>query len=547
MKKYILILLLFLVLTTRANDDNNRYFEIAKNLEIFTTLYKELNYNYVDEIDPNKIMTDGINKMLEGLDPFTNYITGADIDEYRLQTTGKYGGIGARIGRQDGLVMITEPYEGYPAQKAGLQAGDKIIEIDGKSCKDYSPDEVSELLKGEPNTPLSLKVIKAVTNKEASYTFNRAEIKIKNVPYFGMLNNNIGYMKLESFTENAGKEVQDALKDLKAQGAKGIVLDLRGNGGGLLNEAITICNTFVNKGINIVSTKGKVTDYNVDYPTLADPVDVNIPLVILTDGGSASASEIVSGSMQDLDRGVIIGQNTYGKGLVQITKPIAYKSQLKVTISKYYIPSGRCIQRIDYSHRDDDGNANAVPDSLRKSFKTKNGRIVKDGAGIEPDIKMESHQWGIITATLFRDYFIFDYANKYFVEHPTLRDGNKFKLTDAEYDDFVNALKGKDYDYTTYSEDALAELKKDVQKDSVSASVMSLINDLEQKIKHDKEQDIYKYKNEIKQLLQQEIVSRYNYEAGRIENALQSDEEVKKAVDILSNTGEYHKILGINN
>ncbi|HNE50237.1 MAG TPA: S41 family peptidase [Chitinophagales bacterium] len=542
--KKILTLLSFCFLLNIYAADQNKYFEIAKNMELFTQLYKELNTYYVDDIDPNKLMTDGINKMLDGLDPFTNYITGADLDEYQMQTTGKYGGIGARIAKIGDYVVITDPYEGFPAQKAGLQAGDQIVEIDGKVATKYNSDDVSQLLKGEPGTKITVKVKKAVTNEEKTYTFTREEIKIQNVPYFGMVNENIGYIKLISFTENAAQEVQEALKNLKKNpNLKGVILDLRGNGGGLLNEAISICNTFVDKGTNIVNTKGKIQDANFSYATTGKPVDTNIPLVILTDGGSASASEIVSGSMQDLDRGVIIGQNTYGKGLVQVTKPIAYKAKLKVTISKYYIPSGRCIQRIDYSHRNAEGVASALPDSLRKDFKTKGGRIVKDGAGIEPDIKTPEEKVAPITVALYNNNHLFQFANIYKNEHPTLRDGNKFSMTDQEYAQFVDYLKGKTYDYTTLSENKLNDLKKSIKEDDYSTSVQKVITDLEAQIKHDKSKDLDKYKTEIKQLLEQEIASRYGYEKGRIANGINTDPDVAKAIELLNDNAKYKSIL----
>ncbi len=543
MKKLFTILCLFLMLNAQAVD-KDRYFEIAKNMELFTQLYKELNTYYVDDVDPNKLMTDGINKMLDGLDPFTNYITGADLDEYQLQTTGKYGGIGSRIAKIGDNVVITDPYEGYPAQKAGLQAGDAILEIDGKVATKYNSDEVSQLLKGEPNTKITVKVRKAVSNEEKIITFNREEIKIENVPYFGMVNDKIGYIKLTMFTDNASVEVQDALKALKKNpNLKGVILDLRGNGGGLLNEAINICNTFVEKGTNIVNTKGKIQEANMQYSTTGKAVDTEIPLAVLTDGGSASASEIVSGSMQDLDRGVVIGQNTYGKGLVQITKPIAYKSKLKVTISKYYIPSGRCIQRIDYSHRSYDGIASALPDSLRKEFKTKVGRIVKDGAGVEPDVKTEEERIAPISIALYSNNHIFNFSNQYKYNHAQLRDGNNFILTDDEYATFIDFLKGKDYEYKTASEYKLAELKKSIKDDNFSSEILKVIGDLETQIKHDKSKDLMKYKPEIEKLLEQEIVSRYTYEKGKIANSLKDDTEVKKAIEILSDSVVYKSML----
>jgi carboxyl-terminal processing protease len=418
------------------------------------------------------------------------------------------------------------------------------LEIDGKAVDKYTSDNVSQLLKGEPGTKITLKVKKAISNEVKIYAFNREEIKIENVPYFGMVNDKIGYIKLTMFTDNASGEVQDALKELKKNpNIKGVILDLRGNGGGLLNEAINICNTFVEKGTNIVNTKGKIQEANMQYSTTGKPVDLDIPLAVLTDGGSASASEIVSGSIQDLDRGIIIGQNTYGKGLVQITKPIAYKSKLKVTISKYYIPSGRCIQRIDYSHRSNDGIASALPDSLRKEFKTKTGRIVKDGAGIEPDIKIEEEKIAPILIALYNNNHIFQFANQYKYNHTQLRDGNQFKLTEDEYTQFIESIKGKDYEYTTASEIRLADLKKSIKEDDFSPEIQKVITDLEAEIKHDKSKDLTKYKAEIIRFIEQEIVSRYTFEKGRIANSLKDDNEVKKAIEILSDTSVYKSML----
>ncbi len=400
------------------------------------------------------------------------------------------------------------------------------------------------MLKGEPGTKISIKVKRAVTNEEKTFTFNREEIKIDNVPYFGMLNKNIGYIRLSSFTDNASTEVQNALKELKKNPEfKGLVFDLRGNGGGLLNEAINICNVFVDKGTAIVSTKGKIADANNNYTTQNKPLDLDVPLVFLTDGGTASASEIVSGSMQDLDRGIVIGQNTYGKGLVQITKPLPYKGKLKVTVSKYYIPSGRCIQRIDYSHRSDNGIASAVPDSLRKEFKTKAGRIVKDGAGIEPDIKTTLQETNPITIALYTNNHFFNYANVYKSKHTDLREGNKFRLTDDEYNDFVNYLKDKTYTYTNEAEAKLNDLQKSAEESHLSENSMKLLTELGDKIKEDKSKDLITHKTEIKELLEEEIVSRYTYEKGRIANSLKDDKDVLKAIEILSDNITYKQIL----
>lgn len=544
-KKYLAIsltILGFFVLTA-AGD---RYFELSKNIEIFTTLFKELNTYYVDDVDPNKLMETGIESMLASLDPFTNYISGADIDEYQLQTTGKYDGVGSRIMKIDDYIVISDPYEGYPAQKAGLESGDIILEIDGKSAKGYTTDQMSNLLKGQPNTSIKIKIRQNSTGLEKELTITRAEIQIKNVPYFGMINDEIGYIKLDNFAEKAGQEVADAMKDLKENNPKlsGVIFDLRGNGGGLLNEAINVANVWIDKGLKIVYTKGKTADSNHEYQTQNKPVDLQIPLIVLIDEGTASASEIVSGSIQDLDRGIVIGQNSYGKGLVQITRPIAYKSRLKVTTSKYYIPSGRCIQRIDYTHRDSEGVAKVLPDSLRKSFKTKIGRIVKDGAGIEPDVKTEEELMADITISLFENNHFFTFANLYKKNHSTLLGDSKYKMTDAEYVEFVEFVKGKSFKYETDTEKALKALKKTAEEEKYFAALQPAISTLESEILSEKGDDLMKFKSEIKRILQMEIVSRYKYEKGRIASSLTEDKDIATALEYFIEIEKYNKLLG---
>lgn len=544
-KKYLAIfftIIGFFVLTA-AGD---RYFELSKNIEIFTTLFKELNTYYVDEVDPNKLMETGIESMLASLDPFTNYISGADIDEYQLQTTGKYDGVGSRIMKIDDYIVISDPYEGYPAQKAGLESGDIILEIDGKSAKGYTTDQMSNLLKGQPNTSIKIKIKQNSTGLEKELTITRAEIQIKNVPYFGMINDEIGYIKLDNFAEKAGQEVADAMKELKENNSKlsGVIFDLRGNGGGLLNEAINVANVWIDKGLKIVYTKGKTADSNHEYQTQNKPIDLQIPLIVLIDEGTASASEIVSGSIQDLDRGIVIGQNSYGKGLVQITRPIAYKSRLKVTTSKYYIPSGRCIQRIDYTHRDETGIAKVLPDSLRKSFKTKFGRIVKDGAGIEPDVKTEEEIMADVTISLFENNHFFTFANLYKKNHPTLLGDSKYKMTEAEYAEFVEFVKSKSFKYETDTEKALKALKKTAEDEKYLAALQPAITTLESEILSEKGDDLMKFKSEIKRILQMEIVSRYKYEKGRIASSLTEDKDIATSLEYFKEIEKYNKLLG---
>lgn len=544
MKRKIGILAIAFVLFIGLQSGQDRYFEISKNIETFNMLFKELNRHYVDDVDPSELMDIGISAMLKSLDPYTVYLSGAELDNYRMATTGQYGGIGARIGTINDEIIVTDPYEDFPAYNAGLRAGDKIIEIDGKAIKGYNTEEISQILRGQPGTDVEVKVERTVANKTMDLTITRGDIKIKNVPYFGLINDKIGYIKLSNFSENAGKEVGDALTALKTDyNITGVVLDLRGNGGGLLHEAVNVTNVFIDKGEEVVSTKGKETDNDKTYRTLNKAIDTEIPLVVMTDGGSASASEIVSGAIQDLDRGVIVGQNTFGKGLVQITRPLPYKSKLKVTTSKYYIPSGRCIQAIDYGNRHLDEKASQIPDSLRRAFKTKSGREVLDGAGIDPDIVVPIERISNISISLINKNHIFNYATLYWHEHENLRDDTKFKLTDEEFEAFKDYLSDKDYDYTTSSEKKLNELKKVTEEESYHDAIETIFADLESKILADKKNDINKNKDEIKRILELEIVSRYAFQKGRIQNSLIDDPDVVDALKLFNDKENYRKIL----
>jgi len=546
MKRNIIIIFMSAILIIGLQSNQDRYFEISKNIETFNKLFKELNRFYVDDVDPTELMEVGINAMLESLDPYTVYLSGAELDNYRMQTTGKYGGIGARIGMIQDKVMVTEPYEGFPAFNAGLRAGDIIVEVDGKSTAGYNTEDVSQILRGQPGTDVKVKIDREVSGKTEEYTITRGEVKIDNVPYFGMVNDEIGYIKLINFAENAGKEVGDALKALKADySITGVILDLRGNGGGLLHEAVNVSNVFIDKGVEIVSTKGKVEDSDKSYKTLNKAVDSEIPLVVLTDGGSASASEIVSGSIQDLDRGVIIGQRSFGKGLVQITRPLPYKSKLKVTTSKYYIPSGRCIQAIDYVHRSLDEDAQTIPDSLRRAFETKGGRRVLDGAGIEPDLSTDIDIIANVTRSLLRNNHMFHYATEYWNANPELRGGASFNMNDAEFSEFIQFLEGKEYEYTTKSERKLEQLMEISKEESYYSAIEESLTELEDKMSADKKNDIDKNKAEIKRVLELEIVSRYEFQKGRIEASLIDDPDVLEAVGTIGDNSKYNDILAV--
>lgn len=524
------------------DDDSN--FEIVKNLDIFYTLFKELNTFYVDEVDPSKLVETGIDKMLKSLDPYTVYIPEADMEDYKFMTTGQYGGIGAVIRKSDDYIVVSQPYEDSPAIKAGLKAGDKIVEIDGKTTKDKSTSQISNLLKGQPNTAVELLIRRPYVEGDFKVELIREEIQVKSVDYYGMVSDSIGYIYLTNFTNKAGAEVKEAFIDLKEnKGAKAVILDLRGNPGGLLIEAVKIVNIFVNKGEEIVSTKGKISQWDKTYKGMWSPLDTLIPVAVLVNSSSASASEIVSGAIQDLDRGVVLGTRTFGKGLVQTTRDLSYNTKLKVTTAKYYIPSGRCIQALDYSHRNEDGSVGKIPDSLITEFKTRNGRLVYDGGGVRPDIKVEPEHMSKIAASLMFKYFIFDYATKYASEHKEIPPVGEFEFTDKDYDDFISFLSGKDFDYETRSEDKLDKLLETAKREKYFSLAEEEFAALKKKLAHDKDKDLIAFKSEIKQLIEEEIVSRYYMQEGRIKLTLMQDSVTAKAIEVLSNPNLYQDIL----
>ncbi len=525
---------------TSAND---KYFEIAKSLDIFATMYKEVNAFYVDEVNPTKFMKTGIDAMLESLDPYTNFIPEDEIEDYRTITTGQYGGIGAVIGKKGGKTIILMPYENFPAHKAGLKIGDEILEIDGIDVKDKNTNDVSKLLKGSANTDVNITVKRYGMKDKMVVHLSREKIKVENIPYYGMVTSDVGFLHLTDFTTGASKDIKNALQKLKEKGATKIIFDLRDNPGGLLNEAISISNIFISKDKEVVSTKGKVSEWNKTYMSLDSPFDTDIPLVILTSSRSASASEIVSGVIQDYDRGVLIGQKTFGKGLVQATRPLSYNSQLKITTAKYYIPSGRCIQAIDYAHRKEDGSVVKIADSLHREFKTSSGRKVYDMGGITPDIEVERYHFAPIVNSLAEKSLIFDYATEYAFEHKTIASARDFKLTDEEYNKFLTWLKDKDYDYTTKVEGNIDELIKSAKKEKYYDGIKEKIESLKNEVQHDKNQDIVKFKDEIKQVLEQEIVARYYLQKGTIEFSFNYDVDVKEAIRVFQHMDEYHKIL----
>ena len=546
MKKIKKLILILSVVATSIFSMSfvDNYFEISKNLDIFTTLYRELNVFYVDETDPGDLMKKAIDSMLESLDPYTSYIPESEMEDFRFMTTGQYGGIGAIISKREDYVIISEPYEGFPAQKAGLIAGDKLIEINGKSVKGKSTEDVSKVLKGQPNTMVNVVIEREGVEKPFEVELKREEVKVKSVPFYTMLEGEIGYIKMTSFTRNVSKEVAEAYKELsKDKDIKGLVFDLRGNPGGLLNEAVNTTNLFIDKDLEVVSTKGKVKDWDKVYKTLNQPLDKDIPLVVLINSRSASASEIVSGAIQDLDRGVVIGQRSFGKGLVQQTRKLSYNSQLKVTIAKYYIPSGRCIQALDYSNRNDDGSVGSIPDSLKTEYKTLNGRSVWDGGGVNPDITLDSRKYSNILISIMSKRHIFDFANKYYREHKKIASPSLFVVNDELYNDFVTYLSGKEYEYETRTEKAISKMIKDANKEKYISDLQAEIDALETKMKASKTNDLERFKEQISEVIEGEIVTRYYFQNGRIEASLKHDDEVNKAIDILQDNEVYNAIL----
>lgn len=522
------------------------YFELSKNIEIFASLYREVNTYYVDEIEPAQFMRTGIDAMLKSLDPYTDYISESEMEDFRFMTTGQYGGIGALISKKDEDVIIADPYENFPAAKADLRAGDILLEIDGKSVRGKQTDDVSKMLKGQPNTEVKVKIQRTGEKAPLEKTLIRQEIKVESVSYAGMLTDEIGYLNLSAFRTNAGNEVISAINKLKAQGMKKLVFDLRGNLGGSLDEAIRISGIFIPKGSLVVDTKGKVKEWDKSYRSYHDPLDLNIPLVVLIDGSSASASEIVSGVMQDYDRAVLIGQKSFGKGLVQTVRPLTYNTQVKITTAKYYIPSGRCIQAIDYSEKDEQNRPVKKADSLRVAFKTRNGRIVYDAGGVSPDITLENRTVSNVTASLLIKRHIFDYATLYRAKNPVIAKPEDFSLSEADYNDFLAYIQDKDYDYITESEKALEDFKEKAVKEKYFEAIQADYEALKAKQKHDKEQDVKKHRKEIEYFLVQEIASRYYYQQGRMRASFREDPELNEALAILNDSNRYNQLLKPN-
>lgn len=539
-------ILLFTGLTVRltAQVPEQQGFEYVKNLDIYSNVIRELDLDYVDVINPGDLTKTSIEAMLRSLDPYTNFIPESEVEDYKFITTGQYGGIGSLIHQQGEFVVISEPYENSPAHKAGLKAGDKILEVNDKPAKGKSYGDVSSVLKGQPGTTVRLLIKRDGMEKPIEKTITRETIKVDNIPYSGMLENQIGYIKISGFTQNAARETRQAFLKLKENNQlNGIVIDLRGNGGGLLNEAVDIANIFVEKGLEIVSTKGKNTEKNRIHYTSSPPVDLTIPVVIMVDRASASASEILAGSIQDLDRGLVIGQRTFGKGLVQNVVPLSYNAQMKITVAKYYIPSGRCIQAIDYEHKLKDGSFGKIPDSLIRAFKTKNGRVVYDGGGIHPDVVTRGRKYSGLTLNLFSNYLIFDYATRFEQMHPTIPPADQFNVSDSVYRDFLAFVKEKGHSFTSRSEKALEQFITDVKKDSTYEALAEEIGKIRMSLDKEKSDDYQTYKEQIRELLKLEIVSRYYFQKGKVLSVVKDDAEIREAVALILDKEKYHALL----
>ena len=537
--------LIALIIALSFTEPTERYFEIAKNLDIFATLFKEVNALYVEEVNPNKLVRTGIDAMLGSLDPYTNYIPEDEVEDFRTVNTGQYGGIGAITREIGNRTVVTMLMEGYGAQRGGLKIGDEIIKIDDINLAKLSREESGQVMKGQVGTPVSLTVTRMGSNEPIKLEFKRERIKLTNVPYSGMIDNDIAYIQLTDFTPDAAKEVKNAFIILKDQGAKAVILDLRGNPGGLLIEAVNITNLFIPKGKLVVSTKGKIPENNLSYETLNLPIDTEIPVSVLINRGSASASEIVAGTLQDYDRAIIIGEKSYGKGLVQVSRPLSYNSQLKVTTAKYYTPTGRCIQVLDYGHRRDDGSVGSIPDSLKKPFKTTTGRVVYDGGGIDPDIKTESQEAHMLTQVLFEKGFLFDYATQYAYKHPEPVNSRTFTLSDEEYQQFLNWMKNKNYSYKSYMEYQLQQFTEEAKKEKYFSELKGQLDQVSARITESKKNELVLHKDEIKMLLEEDIVSRYHLEKGSVESGFKYDKDIKLASDVLRNSVQYKKLLNI--
>lgn len=539
---YAIIVLASVAVNAQNADDHN--FEIAKNLEIFHDIVNELDRYYVDTINPSKTIESGIQAMLRGIDPYTEYYPEKDMNDLKMMTTGKYAGIGAVIRQYTGrdYIYIDEPYEGMPAAKYGLKAGDEILSINGESMKGKASSYVSDHLRGDAGTKLTVTVRRPGVEDSINVEVERRVIALPAVPYYGMYQG-YGYILLDQFTENCSRDVMEAVVKLKEQGAKGMILDLRGNGGGLLQEAVDIVGLFVPKGTKLVETRGKIPQASSTYVTQRNPIDVKIPLVVITDDQSASASEIVAGSLQDLDRAVIVGTRTFGKGLVQTTRMLPYNGTLKVTTAKYYIPSGRCIQEIDYSKRNEKGQAQHIPDSLTNVFYTAAGRPVRDGGGIRPDVECKQDTMPDIVYYIAQNVVLFDYINEWCSKHETIAPAQDFSLTDDDYNAFKEFVCNSDFKYESSSGKALESLKKIAEREGLADKAKDEFESLESKLQYDLNSDLDQFRSELERVIALEIVVRYHYQRGGVVESLKSDKFLKEVVSLMGDQKHYESIL----
>lgn len=528
----------------KEKKTDDRSFTVAKNLDVFNTLYRNLEMFYVDTLDTDKLVRTGIDAMLSSLDPYTEYYAEEDMGDLKMMTTGKYGGIGSIIRmRKDSTVIISEPYADMPAAEAGLKVGDILLRIDGADLKGKNTSEVSDMLRGEPGTTFILTVRRPGEKKTRDFKMTRRNIKLPSIPYSGMVGRNTGYIQLSQFTEDCSIDVRKAVIALKEKGARSLVLDLRGNGGGLLSEAVSIVNLFVPKGLTIVETRGKLKAANAKFTTTAEPLDTEIPICVLVNGNTASAAEIVSGSLQDLDRAVVLGTRTFGKGLVQTPRELPYNGSLKLTTSKYYIPSGRCIQAIDYKHRRELSGDGRVPDSLTHVFHTSAGREVRDGGGIKPDIEMKHDTVANLVFYLSNDDALVDWGTKYAQQHSTIPPVKDFRITDADLADLLQTAKDSHFKYDRMSERRLDDLEKMARFEGYYDDAKEEFAALRKKLEHNLDRDFDKFKKDIRRLMAQEIVKRYYYQAGALEEGLKDDEDLERALSLLDNEQEYRQIL----
>ncbi|MFT6215070.1 MAG: carboxyl-terminal processing protease [Roseivirga sp.] len=537
-KRYLILGLLSAVaFWSFTAPQNDKYFEILKNLDIFATMYKEVNANYVDDINPNTFMRVGIDQMLNQLDPYTNFYSEDQIEDARTENTGQYGGIGAQVGLIDDKVMILMPDKGFSAARAGLKRGDEILSIDGLDVKgDF--ERASEYIKGQASKKINLKINRQ-NEGVLDFSVDLEKIDLPNVPYFGMVTETIGIIKQTGFTNDASKEVKSALRELKKQGATKIILDLRGNPGGLLNEAVNISNIFIPKGELVVTTKGKLEETNAVYRTLNSSTDEEIPLVVLTSSNSASASEIVAGVVQDYDRGVVIGQRSFGKGLVQRTMPLSYNSQMKVTIAKYYTPSGRCIQALDYGNRNEDGSVGKIPDSLKTKFSTRAGRAVYDGGGVDPDFLVEAKKSSPVVIGLLSENLLLKFGNEYYAKIDSISEIKTFQITNQIFNDFKTWALNQEFDYASPLEKEVERLKEVARSNSAMSIIKGPLAEIEKALSHNKASDIDDSKSLLKQLLKEEFISRVYLQEGLLEASFEDDQDLKKAIEVLNDSKLY--------